>query len=114
MTAKGCARLRVRRGSEGEEAARYDEFAVPFEEGESILDALLWIRSHRDPTLAVPYSCINANACKACAIAIDGRVQYACTTRLLDGRVFTLEPLPGKTQLRDLFALTRPSRQKAP
>ncbi len=103
------ARLKVRRG-EGEAVPRYDEFAVPFEEGATVLDALLWIRVHADPTLAIRYSCINANVCKTCTIAIDGKVGYACTTRLVADRQMTLDPLPGKVQLRDLVAETRPSQ----
>ena len=105
------ARLRIRRG--GRDAAlRYEEFAVPFEPGASVLDALLWIRSRRDPSLAIRYSCINANVCKECLIAIDGIVEYACTTRLRADAVMTLEPLPGKPVLRDLVAETRPPRER--
>jgi succinate dehydrogenase/fumarate reductase-like Fe-S protein len=47
------ALLRVRRGA-ANEAERYDEFEVPFEEGMSVLDALRWIRAHLDSTLATP------------------------------------------------------------
>ena len=105
------ARLRVRRGS-ADEAARYDEFDVPFEDGASVLDALVWVRSHRDPSLAVRYSCINANVCKECTIAVDGKVVYACTTRLVGDRAMVLDPLPGKRHLRDLVTETRPPRER--
>jgi succinate dehydrogenase/fumarate reductase-like Fe-S protein len=105
------ARLRVRRGAGGE-PVRYDDFAVPFEDGATVLDALIWIRVHRDPSLAIRYSCINANVCKECTIAIDGQVLYACTTRLVEGRAMVLEPLPSKVQLRDLVAETRPPRER--
>src|SRR5271170_2790647 len=100
-------RLRVRRGT-GDEPARYEEFAVPFEDGASVLDALIWIRAHRDASLAMRYSCINANVCKECTIAVDGKVVYACTTRLAAGRAMVLDPLPGKRRLRDLVAEVRP------
>ncbi|MGH7038007.1 MAG: 2Fe-2S iron-sulfur cluster-binding protein [Stellaceae bacterium] len=112
MTGSLVARLRVRRGTGGDPAPRYDEFAVPFEEGATVLDALLWVRAHRDPSLAIRYSCINANVCKECTIAIDGRVAYACTTRLRADAVMTLDPLPGKMQVRDLVADTVPPREK--
>ncbi len=105
------AHLRIRRGS-GDEPPRYDEFAVPFEDGATVLDALIWIRAQRDASLAIRYSCINANVCKECTIAIDGSVAYACTTRLRADRVVTLEPLPGKPVLRDLVADTRPPRER--
>lgn len=105
------ARLRVRRGCGGE-VPRYDTFTVPFEDGATVLDALIWLRTHSDPSLAFRYSCINANVCKECTIAIDGEVVYACTTRLDDNRVMVLDPLPGKQQLRDLVTETRPPRER--
>ncbi len=105
------ARLRIRRGTAGE-PAHYDEFAVPFEEGATVLDALMAIRSRQDPSLAIRYSCINANVCKECTIAIDGVVDYACTTRLRSDSVMTLDPLPGKPHLRDLVSETRPPRER--
>ena len=112
MTSSLLARLRVRRGTGEDAAPRYDEFAVPFEEGATVLDGLLWVRARRDPSLAIRYSCINANVCKECTIAIDGRVGYACTTRLHAGAVMTLDPLPGKAQLRDLVTDTVPPRER--
>ena len=110
MTAR-LARLRIRRGI-GDEPPRYEEFAVPFEEGATVLDALIWIRTRCDPSLAIRYSCINGNVCKECTIAIDGAVEYACTTRLRADRVVTLDPLPGKTRLRDLVSETRPPKER--
>ncbi len=107
----GTAHLRVRRGT-ADDPPRYDEFAVPFEDGATVLDALMWVRARRDPSLAIRYSCINANVCKECTIAIDGRVAYACTTRLRAGAAMVLDPLPGKRVLRDLVSDTRPPREK--
>lgn len=112
MTARSTALLRVWRGSESEPGAHYDEFAVPFEDGASVLDGMLWIRTHCHPSLAIRYSCINANVCKECTIAIDGQVGYACTTRLRADRTMTLDPLPGKRRLRDLVTDTVPPREK--
>jgi succinate dehydrogenase/fumarate reductase-like Fe-S protein len=111
MTSR-VAHLRVRRGTADEPAPRYQEFAVPFEDGATVLDALIWIRNQRDPSLAIRYSCINANVCKECTIAIDGIVDYACTTRLREDRAMTLDPLPGKPVLRDLVTETRPPRER--
>lgn len=105
------ARLKVSRGGEGK-PSHHDEFAVPFEDGATVLDALIWVRTHRDPSLALRYSCINANVCKECTIAVDGRVVYACTTRLVDDRTMVLDPLPGKRRLRDLVTETRPPRER--
>ncbi|MBM4262118.1 MAG: 2Fe-2S iron-sulfur cluster binding domain-containing protein [Deltaproteobacteria bacterium] len=98
--AQHTANLRIRRGAPGE-AARYDEFAVPYEEGMSVLDALRWIRAHRDSTLAIRYSCLNANACKTCMALVNGEVEYTCIAKLTP-EIMTIEPLPKRPLLRDL------------
>ena len=66
-----AARLEIWRGEAVEPAAgrRYD---VPFEPGDPCSTALRWIRATAIPSLAIRYSCINANACKECMIALDG------------------------------------------
>lgn len=103
--------LRVRRGRPGD-ARRFDEFEVPFEDGMSVLDALRWIRTHRDSTLAIRYSCINANACKTCMALVDGEVQYTCIAKLLPG-IVTVEPLPKRRPIRDLVTDILPEDEKA-
>jgi hypothetical protein len=75
------ATLLIRRGAPGE-PAREESWDVPFEPGQSVLDALRWIRAQRDPTLAIRYSCTNANSCKECMVRIEGRTVYACIERL--------------------------------
>jgi len=78
---KHWARLHIQRGAPGS-AARIETFNVPFEPGNSLLDGLRWIRATQDASLAIRYSCINANACKECMLVLDGEVVYACTQRL--------------------------------
>jgi succinate dehydrogenase/fumarate reductase-like Fe-S protein len=102
--------LKVRRGAKGE-APRFDSFDVPFTEGMSVLDALMWIRGHVDSSLAVRYSCINANACKECMMRIEGRTLYACTTRLASSGA-TLEPLDNKELIRDLVTEITPPKER--
>jgi succinate dehydrogenase/fumarate reductase-like Fe-S protein len=102
--------LRVRRGSAGEEP-RYDSFAVPYEPGMSVLDALRWIRTHIDSTLAIRYSCINANVCKTCMALINGRVEYSCLAKLTAQETL-VEPLPKRPLIRDLVTDTVPEEEK--
>lgn len=86
-------------------------YSVPFVEGMSVLDALIWIRENADPTLAIRYSCINANACKECSVMVDGEVTYACTARLtLNGA--KVEPLENKTVIRDLVTDIAPLKER--
>lgn len=94
------ATLLIRRGGPGE-PPREEAFAVAYEPGQSVLDALRRLRAERDATLAFRYACLNANACKECMLLLDGRVVYACTARL-EPREMRLAPLPNKPLLRDL------------
>jgi succinate dehydrogenase/fumarate reductase-like Fe-S protein len=57
------ATLKIWRGQSKAEG-HWETHAVPFEHGQSVLDGLRWIRVNKDPSLAVRFSCINANACK--------------------------------------------------
>ena len=102
---KLLAKLKIRR------AGRYERFEVPFEAGQTVLDGLRWIRVHVDPSLAIRFSCINANACKECMIQVDGKTVYACTTRLADGEM-TLEPLPNKALIKDLVTEIAPPDER--
>ena len=102
--------LVIARGAPGE-PARSERFAVPFEPGQSVLDGLRHIRTHHDPSLAVRYSCINANACKECMMLLDGKVVYACTARL-EPREMHLAPLPNKALVRDLVTEIAPPDER--
>ena len=104
------AKLKIRRGSHGE-PARWQTFDVPFEPGQSVLDGLRWLRINKDPTLAMRFSCINANACKECMIQLDGETVYACTARL-EPREMTLTPLPNKILIRDLVTEIAPPSER--
>jgi succinate dehydrogenase/fumarate reductase-like Fe-S protein len=99
-------RLRVWRGSRRDEGF-YETYEVPFEEGMSVLDALRWIRARRDSSLAIRYSCINANACKTCMALVNGVVAYTCTARL-DESSATIEPLRSRPIIRDLVTEIAP------
>lgn len=111
MTAPAeTARLRIRRGGP-DDPERLEDFEVPYEPGQSVLDGLRWIRANRDPSLAVRFSCLNANACKECVMRIDGRVGYACTARLEPGPM-CLEPLKNKVLIRDLVTDVAPPGEK--
>jgi succinate dehydrogenase/fumarate reductase-like Fe-S protein len=104
------ATLIVRRGGAGGPSGT-SRYAVPYIPGQSVLDGLRYVRSQLDPTLSMRHSCINANSCKECMIVIDGTIGYACTVRL-EPREMVLEPLPNKTQLRDLVTEISPPEER--
>jgi succinate dehydrogenase/fumarate reductase-like Fe-S protein len=104
------ATLKVWRGRDAA-AGRYETYEVPFEPGQSVLDGLRWIRANRDPSLAIRFSCINANACKECMIELDGETVYACTARL-EPREMELRPLGNKALVRDLVTEIAPPPER--
>jgi succinate dehydrogenase/fumarate reductase-like Fe-S protein len=104
------ATLKVWRGLDTN-AGRWETYEVPFEAGQSVLDGLRWIRANRDPTLAIRFSCINANACKECMVELDGQTVYACTARL-QARTMTVAPLSNKQLLRDLVTEIAPPAER--
>jgi succinate dehydrogenase/fumarate reductase-like Fe-S protein len=104
------AKLKVWRGA-GRAAGHWQCYDVPFEPGQSVLDGLRWIRANRDPSLAIRFSCINANACKECMVELDGKTVYACTARL-EPRDMTLAPLSNKRLVRDLVTEIAPPAER--
>jgi succinate dehydrogenase/fumarate reductase-like Fe-S protein len=104
--------LLIRRGAAGEEP-RWSRFEIAYQPGESVLDGVRRLRAESDPTLAMRFSCLNANACKECVILIDGETHYACTARL-EPREMRLEPLPNKRLVRDLVTEIAPPDERLP
>jgi succinate dehydrogenase/fumarate reductase-like Fe-S protein len=102
--------LTIWRG-EDRDTGQWQSYEVPFEPGQSVLDGLRWLRVNRDPTLAIRFSCINANVCKECMMQIDGETTYACTARL-QAREMKLAPLPNKTLVRDLVTEIAPPAER--
>src|SRR5438477_6653816 len=102
--------LKIWRGQD-RASGHWEPHDVPFERGQSVLDGLRWIRIHRDPSLAIRFSCINANACKECMVSVDGKTLYACTTRLTE-KEMSLEPLPNKKLIKDLVTEIAPPDER--
>lgn len=88
----------------------FETYDVPYREGMSVLDAVVWIRANVDSSLAFRYSCVNANACKECMVAVNGKTEYACTARLAkDGT--QVGPLTNKVLIRDLVTDIVPPKE---
>jgi succinate dehydrogenase/fumarate reductase-like Fe-S protein len=102
--------LKVWRGI-GRKSGRFETYEVPFERGQSVLDGLRWIRANKDPSLAIRFSCINANACKECMMELDGATVYACTARL-EPREMRVCPLTNKPLVRDLVTEIAPPAER--
>lgn len=77
-------------------------YEVPLECGPMVLDALLWIKNNRDPTLTFRRSC-REGICGSCAMNIDGRNTLACLCKIEQESSSTkIYPLPHMYVLKDL------------
>lgn len=85
---------------EKEKDPHEETYEVPEYEGMTVLDALIWIREHKDPSLSHRYSCRNANACKECIAMVDGKAAYTCTVPAVGE--MSVKPLVKKKVFRDL------------
>lgn len=93
-------KLTVQRSEANGQKGPAQSFEVPEFEGMTVLDALMWVRQHVDPSLSFRYSCRNANACKECVAMVNGKMTYLCTSPA-KGEV-QVAPLPHKALVRDL------------
>ena len=87
---------------EGKQEPRFDDFHVPFEQGMTVLDALIYARDTFDSSLTFRHSCRQA-ICGSDAFFINGRQRLGCKTQLsdLDDPV-RVEPLPHAEVEKDL------------
>ncbi len=101
--AKKEVRLRVFRGV-GDDAStyRYDVFTVPHVEGMVVLNAMHYIQSHLDPSLAARWNC-KAGKCGSCSAEINDVPRLMCKTPVdrFEGEI-TVEPMKAFPLIRDL------------
>ena len=87
---------------EGKQEPRFDNFAVPYHKGMTILDALIYARDKYDSSLTFRHSCRQA-VCGSDALFVNGRQRLGCKTQLgdLDDPI-RIEPLPHQEVVKDL------------
>ncbi len=87
---------------EGKKDPRFDTFAVPYEKGMTVLDALIYARDHFDSSLTFRHSCRQA-ICGSDAFFVNGRQRLGCKTQLSDLEwPVRIEPLPHADVVKDL------------
>ena len=81
---------------------RFDDFAIPFERGMSVLDALIYTRDNFDSSLTFRHSCQMA-VCGSDGFFINGRQRLGCQTQISDlDSPIRVEPLPHQPVIKDL------------
>ncbi|MEE9380695.1 MAG: succinate dehydrogenase iron-sulfur subunit [Hyphomonadaceae bacterium] len=83
---------------------RWDTYNVDMDKcGPMVLDVLIYIKNHIDPTLAFRRSC-REGVCGSCSMNIGGHNTIACTKGWdeVAGSTITIAPLPSLPVVRDL------------
>jgi succinate dehydrogenase / fumarate reductase iron-sulfur subunit len=84
------------------EEPRFDSFTLPFEQGMSVLDGLIYSRDIYDSSLTFRHSCRQA-VCGSDALFINGKQRLACKTQVSDLEwPVRIEPLPHQDVVKDL------------
>ena len=87
---------------EGKTTPRFDAFHVPFEEGMTVLDALIYARDHHDSSLTFRHSC-QQGVCGSDALFVNGAQRLGCQTQISDLEApVQIEPLPHQEVVKDL------------
>ena len=94
-------RVRVWRGAE---AGAFEEFAVPANANQTILDVVTYIQRRLDPSLSYRFAC-RVGMCGSCAMTVNGRPRWTCRTHVskvaAEGEI-TIEPLRNMPVVKDL------------
>ena len=95
-------RLRVWRGDAS--GGGLQDFTVPVQDGEVVLDIIHRLQATQTPDLAVRWNC-KAGKCGSCSAEINGRPRLMCLTRMgtfAPDEVVTVTPLKAFPVIRDL------------
>ncbi len=80
------------------------EFEVPREASQTVLDVVTYIQRKLDPTLAYRYAC-RVGMCGSCAMMVNDVPRWTCRThvdRVVEKETITLAPLRNLPVIRDL------------
>ncbi|HWI15492.1 MAG TPA: succinate dehydrogenase/fumarate reductase iron-sulfur subunit [Burkholderiales bacterium] len=94
-------RVRIWRGGESGE---FQEFDVPRQESQTVLDVVTYVQRALEPTLAYRYAC-RVGMCGSCAMTVNGRAMWTCRThvsKVVENGTVEIAPLHNLPIVRDL------------
>jgi succinate dehydrogenase iron-sulfur subunit len=87
------------------DAGKFQAFAIPRREHQTVLDVVTEIQREHDSTLSYRFAC-RVGMCGSCAMVVNGRPRWTCRTRVSEviagGERLRLEPLRNFTVVKDL------------
>ena len=88
----------------GTDEGRYQDYAVPQRQNQTVLDVVTYVQRHLDPTLAYRFAC-RVGMCGSCAMTVNGRPRWTCRTHVAkvaaNGRL-EIGPLENLPVIKDL------------
>jgi fumarate reductase iron-sulfur subunit len=88
----------------GAAQGRYQDYAVPQRQNQTVLDVVTYVQRHLDPTLAYRFAC-RVGMCGSCAMTVNGRPRWTCRTHVAkvaeNGRL-EIGPLENLPVIKDL------------
>jgi succinate dehydrogenase / fumarate reductase iron-sulfur subunit len=109
----GDVTMRLWRGDAG--GGAHQEYRVPAEEGEVVLDVVHRVQATQAPDLAVRWNC-KAGKCGSCSAEVNGRPRLMCMTRMntfAPGEAITISPIRTFPLIKDLVTDVSFNFQKA-
>ena len=88
----------------GGDEGRFETFAVPARDNQTVLDVVTWVQRHAAPDLAYRFAC-RVGVCGSCAMTVNGRPRWTCRSHVrtvtAEGRL-EIEPLRNLPRIKDL------------
>ena len=84
----------------------YQNFDVPRQDSQTILDLVSWIQAYKDPTLTYRFAC-RVGMCGSCAMMVGGVPRWTCRThvsKVVKDDAVTIAPLRNVPVIKDLAA----------
>jgi len=90
----------------GDENGRFEEFEVPRQPSQTVLDVVTYIQRSLDPTLSYRFAC-RVGMCGSCAMTVNGTPRWTCRThvdKVASGARLEIAPLANMPVVKDLVA----------
>ena len=88
----------------GDGSGRFQTYAVPRQDAQTVLDVVTWIQRKLDATLAYRFAC-RVGMCGSCAMTVNGRARWTCRThvaKVARSNRLQIAPLANLAVVRDL------------
>ncbi len=88
----------------GTEEGSFQEFEVPRQPSQTVLDVVTYIQRNLDPTLSYRFAC-RVGMCGSCGMTVNGRPRWTCRThvdKVAQDGTLEITPLRNLTVVKDL------------